>query len=89
VRVILLEIKKMYRGLTDKFHFFLGLVCGLLMNVMPLISIIIYLIFLLYQTLEEEEEIETVEDMVEFVMGIFLGIILFNCIVIKVSPIGR
>jgi 4-hydroxybenzoate polyprenyltransferase len=79
----------MYRGLTDKFHFFLGLVCGLLMNVMPLISIIIYLIFLIYQALEEEEEIETVEDMVEFVMGLLLGIILFKCMTIRVAPFGR
>jgi hypothetical protein len=74
------RIRNAFTSLDDYIHALIGFVCGWLAKCpfpVKLSSLAIFLVFMVYQSLEGEEPIESYCDIVEFLVGFTLSLILF------------
>jgi hypothetical protein len=74
------RIRNAFRSVDDYLHALIGFVCGWLAKCpfpVKLSSLTIFIVFMVYQSLESEEPIESYCDIVEFLVGFTLSLILF------------
>jgi len=73
-----MSLRNAFQKLTDLFHLALGIVAG----VSPrfpfgwIISLIMTVIYMIYQAFEVEEAVESYIDLVEYLYGFIIGLIL-------------
>jgi hypothetical protein len=61
---------------TDVLHAILGLACAMLRRVFWPLSLVMILAFAVYEALEAESRLDSYEDLVEFMIGSLIGLIL-------------
>ena len=59
---------------TDLLHFFLGVVAGVLLDALPIVSLFILCSFVVYQALQREPSLSSVIDCVELLTGFAVGL---------------
>ncbi|MEM0010788.1 MAG: hypothetical protein QW424_05385 [Candidatus Bathyarchaeia archaeon] len=70
------KIRRLFIYKTDLWHFCLGLLAGLIFPFSRWITITIACIYLLYQHLEHEHVYESIKDMVTFLSGLVLALLI-------------
>lgn len=63
--------------LSDYWHVFLALVAGVSLFILPIASLVITLVYVVYQSTEKEDEFRSVRDLVLFLVGVLLGVLVY------------
>ena len=74
------RIRNAFTSLDDYIHALIGFICAFTARYpfpVKLLSITVFLVFMVYQSLENEEPVESYCDIVEFLVGFTLCLILF------------
>lgn len=66
-----------FRSPTDILHAVLGFACAILRRVFWPLSLAMILAFVVYEALEAESRLDSYEDLIEFVAGFMLGLVVF------------
>jgi type IV secretory pathway TrbD component len=72
-----MSTENIFKGATDWLHILIGFIAGIFL-LLPfgwLASLFIAVLFAVYQALDSETRIESIEDMVEFIYGFIIAII--------------
>jgi len=74
------RIRNAFRSIDDYLHALIGFICAFTARYpfpVKLVSLVLFLVFMVYQSLEDEEPVESYCDIVEFLVGFALCLILF------------